>query len=110
MSSASRKGAKRRRPPDRDGHRSTLLGRASGARDTVEKPPAPEAEVASAALMDILGDFSNALSLLAVAHGSLSAKELGGTGDEEVAIHHALDALKAVYSDLDRVAASVVLR
>ncbi len=59
---------------------------------------------------DPLARFSDALSLLAVAHGSLSAKELSGTGDEEVAIRYALTALKSVYSDLDRASSSSASR
>jgi hypothetical protein len=56
---------------------------------------------------ELLGRFSDALSLLAVAHGSLSAKELRGTGDEEVAIRHAIEALKGIYSELDRASISM---
>lgn len=56
---------------------------------------------------ELLGRFSDALSLLAVAHGSLSAKEFSGTGDEEVAIRHALAALKGIYSELDRASISI---
>lgn len=51
---------------------------------------------------DVLGRFSDALSLLNVAQSSLSAKEIPGTGDEVVAIRHAADALKVVYDELDR--------
>jgi len=63
--------------------------RAGGAR------PSPE-------LTDVLGRFSDALSLLNVAQNSLSAREISGTGDEVVAIRHASDALKDVYNELDR--------
>lgn len=55
---------------------------------------------------DLLARFSDALSLLAVAHGSLSAKEIAGTGDEEVALRHAFDTLKSIYDELDRIPAS----
>ena len=51
---------------------------------------------------EILGRFSDALSLLNVAQNSLSAKEIAGTGDELVAIRHASHVLKCVYGDLDR--------
>lgn len=51
---------------------------------------------------DVLGRFSDALSLLNVAQNSLSTKEIPGTGDEVVAIRHAADALKVVYDNLDQ--------
>jgi hypothetical protein len=38
-------------------------------------------DTAADALSDALARFSDALSLLTVVHGSLSAKELPGTGD-----------------------------
>lgn len=63
--------------------------RAKGAR------PPPDAA-------DVLGRFSNSLSLLSVAQSSLSAKEIPGTGDEVVAIRYAADALKCIYNELDR--------
>lgn len=50
---------------------------------------------------DVLGRFSDALSLLNVAQNSLSAKEIPGSSDEVVAIRCACDALKCVYNDLD---------
>lgn len=63
--------------------------RAEGAR------PSPEAA-------DVLGRFSDALSLLNVVQNSLSAKEISGTGDEVVAIRYTSDALKCIYNELDR--------
>ena len=73
------------------------------------RPRAPDARphqarrpMAPSPTDDALARFSDALSLLAVAHGSLAAKEIAGTGDEEVALRHALEALRAVYIDLDR--------
>ncbi|MGH8259481.1 MAG: hypothetical protein ACREUG_07295 [Steroidobacteraceae bacterium] len=57
---------------------------------------------ASPGSADVLGRFSDALSLRNVAQNSLSAKEIPGTGDEVVAIRHAADALKIVYDSLDR--------
>jgi hypothetical protein len=78
----------------RNGHaRGAVAGRPVSAFSPAGLVPSPS---------DPLSRFSDALSLLAVAHSSLSAKELGGTGDEEVAIRHALDALKGIYCDLDR--------
>ncbi len=57
-------------------------------------------------LQGILGRFSDALSMIAVVCRSLSARESSGIGDEEVALRHAIDELKAVYNELD---AAVVL-
>lgn len=51
---------------------------------------------------DLLGRFSDALSILAVAQGSLAAKEISGTGDEEVVLRQALCALRTIYSEFDR--------
>lgn len=50
---------------------------------------------------DLLGRFSDALSLITVVHRSLSARESGPIGDEEVALGRAIDELKAVYNELD---------
>lgn len=49
----------------------------------------------------ILGRFSDALSLLAVVHRSLSLQEFAGVGDEEITLRRAIDELKAVYDELD---------
>jgi hypothetical protein len=51
---------------------------------------------------DVLGRFSDALSLLNVAQNSLSAKEIFGMGDEVVAIRDAADVLRRIYSEIDR--------
>jgi hypothetical protein len=59
-------------------------------------------------LQNILGRFSDALSMMAVVQRSLSARESDGIGDEEVALRHAIEELKAVYNELD--AASVLIR
>jgi hypothetical protein len=69
--------------------------------------PSPSGTTERPDLNTLLGEFSDALSLLAVAHGSLASKELRGTGDEEVAIRHALGALKGIYRDLDRASGSL---
>ncbi len=55
-------------------------------------------------LQAILGRFSDALSMIAVVYRSLSAQESSGAGDEEVALRHAIDELKAVYNELDAAA------
>lgn len=67
-----------------------------------EKGPLVQAhDAAPEALSDARARFSDALSLLTVVHGSLSAKELPGTGDEEVVLRYALDMLRAAYNALD---------
>lgn len=71
---------------------------------------APPGRSESRDLPAILGHFSDALSLLAVAHSSISGRELCGVSDEEVAIRHVLIVLKGVYSDLDRASASLTRR
>ena len=56
---------------------------------------------ATPSLNDLLGRFSDALSLVTVVQRSLSAQESARIGDEEVALGHAIDELKAVYDALD---------
>jgi hypothetical protein len=56
---------------------------------------------AASNLNDLLGRFSDALSLITVVQRSLSARESARIGDEEVALGHALDELKSVYNELD---------
>jgi hypothetical protein len=73
----------------------------SRGRGATSSSPASAKSLDTPSATDTLARFSDAVSLLAVAHNSLSAKEISGTGDEEVAIRHALDALKSVYTDLD---------
>lgn len=59
-------------------------------------------------LQQILGRFSDALSMISVVQRSLSSQEFTGIGDEEVALRHALDALKSVYNALDEAAALIL--
>lgn len=68
----------------------------------IEQSRRAEGARASSESADVLGRFSDALSLLSVAQNSLSAREIPGTGDEVVALRHATDALKCVYDELDR--------
>ncbi len=53
-------------------------------------------------LSSILGDFSDAISVVTVVQRSLAAQELAGAGDEEVTLRHALILLRTVYDRLDR--------
>ena len=53
--------------------------------------------------MTLLGELSDAISLVTVVHRSLAAQEGAGAGDEEVALRHELGLLTAAYSGLDMV-------
>jgi hypothetical protein len=52
-------------------------------------------------LLHLLGDLSDAIALVAVAHRSLEAKEIAQAGDEEVALRYAISLLRTAYSALD---------
>lgn len=53
-------------------------------------------------LLELLGDLSDAISVITVVHRSLEAKEIAEVGDEEVALRHGLALLRAAYSALDK--------
>lgn len=66
-----------------------------------ESPPAatsPEPD-----LFALLGDLSDAISIVTVVHRSLAALEIAAVGDEEVALRYALTLLRSTYSALDMV-------
>jgi hypothetical protein len=70
------------------------------------RPPAGTAEGSPAAadrpdFLELLGDLSDAISVITVVHRSLEAKEIAEVGDEEVALRHGLALLRAAYSALD---------
>ena len=50
-----------------------------------------------------LGDLSDAISLVTVVHRALATREDDGVGDEELALRHALDLLRAAYDGIDLV-------
>ena len=52
-------------------------------------------------IVSLLGDLSDAISVITVVHQSLDAKEIAEVGDEEVALRYGLALLRAVYSALD---------
>ena len=52
-------------------------------------------------ILALLGDLSDAISVVTVVHRSLEAKEIAEVGDEEVALRHGLALLRAAYSALD---------
>jgi hypothetical protein len=49
----------------------------------------------------LLGELSDAISVVAVVQRSLASQEIVGVGDEEVALRHALVMLRAAYTGLD---------
>ena len=59
--------------------------------------------MAYTALSILLGDLSDAISLVTVVHRSLAGREASGVGDDEVALRHALSLLRAAYTGLDSV-------
>lgn len=70
------------------------------------RPSAEAVEVSRQApdrpdLLPLLGDLSDAISVVAVVHRSLEAKEIAEAGDEEVALRHGLGLLRAAYTALD---------
>jgi hypothetical protein len=54
-------------------------------------------------LFILLGDLSDAISVVTVVHRSLAALEIAAVGDEEAALRYALTLLRSTYSALDRV-------
>ena len=69
-------------------------------------PPTEAIEGSRSALdcpdfLELLGDLSDAISVITVVHRSLEAKEIAEAGDEEVALRHGLALLRAAYSALD---------
>lgn len=70
------------------------------------RPPTEATEGSRAAadrpeLLELLGDLSDAISVITVIHRSLEAKEIAEAGDEEVALRYGLALLLAAYSALD---------
>ena len=57
-------------------------------------------------LFTLLGDLSDAISVVTVVHRSLAALEIAAVGDEETALRYALTLLRSTYSALDRVSCS----
>ncbi len=62
-----------------------------------------DSTAASADLTALLGELSDAISVVTVVDRSLAAQELAGAGDEEVTLRYALSLLRTVYGRLDRV-------
>ena len=77
------------------------LPRHSGRPDRLRKSRTTSAANARATLLALLGELSDAISLITVVHRSLATQETGGAGDEAVALRHALDLLRATYNGFD---------
>jgi len=75
--------------------------RHSGRLDRLRRSRTTSTAHARTTLFTLLGDLSDAISLVTVVHRSLAAQEAAGAGDEEVALRHALGLLRATYSGLD---------
>lgn len=54
-------------------------------------------------LLTLLGDLSDAIAVVTVAHRSLEAKEIAETGDEAVALRYAISLLRSTYTGLDAI-------
>lgn len=54
-------------------------------------------------LLTLLGDLSDAIAVVTVAHRSLEAKEIAEAGDEAVALRYAISLLRSTYTALDTV-------
>jgi hypothetical protein len=87
--SGKRKGLRKGRPP--------------GRRARKNRQAAIEADPVSLELWEIMGQFSQALSLVIVCHRSLEAQPSAGVGDEEETLRRAIRLLKDVYNEIDRV-------
>lgn len=70
-----------------------------------DQAPETGTEVLTAAdrpdFLTLLGDLSDAIAVVTVAHHSLEAKEIAEAGDEGVALRYAISLLRTVYSALD---------
>jgi hypothetical protein len=61
----------------------------------------PDAETDRPDLTTLLGDLSDAIAVVTVAHRSLEAKEVAEVDDEEVVLRYAISLLRSAYTALD---------
>lgn len=66
-----------------------------------ESHPKGSVETARTALFLLLGELSDAISLVTVVHRSLASRDAAGVGDDEVALRYALNLLRAAHTGLD---------
>lgn len=71
--------------------------------ESLDLGSAPRATATSSEpdLFTLLGDLSDAISVVTVVHRSLAALEIAAVGDEEAALRYALTLLRTAYSALD---------
>ena len=87
----------------------TISSESVAAIDSADSPAAVASATVAAAtssgsdLFTLLGDLSDAISVVSVVHRSLAALEIAAVGDEEVALRYALTLLRSTYSALDMV-------
>lgn len=80
---------------------SSASPKSSGPRPTAESTEGSPAAADRPDFLELLGNLSDAISVITVVHHSLEAKEIAEAGDEEVALRHGLALLRAAYSALD---------
>lgn len=61
----------------------------------------PHTETDRPDFLTLLGDLSDAIAVVTVAHRSLEAKEIAEVGDEEVVLRYAISLLRSAYTALD---------
>jgi hypothetical protein len=59
------------------------------------------AEIERPDLATLLGNLSDAIAVVTVAHRSLEAKQIAEVGDEEVVLRYAVSLLRSAYTALD---------
>lgn len=75
--------------------------RTAGSHRLQEAYTKGSAGTAHTALLRLLGELSDAISLVTVVHHSLASRDASGVGDDEVALRHALNLLRAAHTGLD---------
>ena len=61
----------------------------------------PPTEADRPDLSTLLGNLSDAIAVVTVAHRSLEAREIAGAGDEEAVLRYAISLLRSAYTALD---------
>ena len=88
---AARRGLARGSPEQRSSHRRPTPHAPAGSPSASDDPD----------LLALLGDLSDAISVVTVVHRALEAKVIAGVGDEEVTLRYALTLLRTAYSAFD---------
>jgi hypothetical protein len=83
------------------------FARGSPGQRSSHRRPTPQAPAGSPSASDdldllaLLGDLSDAISVVTVVHRALEARVIAGVGDEEVTLRYALTLLRTAYSAFD---------